>query len=95
MTFACDLTGKGAQSGNKVSHSQRKSRRVFMPNIQHVALLSDALGRRVPLRIAASTLRTVEHNGGLDSYLIGTSNLKLTPKAVKLKKQVQAAKSAA
>ena len=95
MTFACDLTGKGAQSGNKVSHSHRKSRRVFMPNIQHVSLLSDVLGRRVPLRIAASTLRTVEHNGGLDAYLIGTSNLKLTPKAVKLKKQVQAAKNAA
>lgn len=91
MARRCEITGKGVLTGNNVSHSQRKTRRRFMPNVQSVTLLSDVLGRGFSLRVATSTLRTVEHNGGLDSYLLTTSNTKLTEKAVAIKKLVKAA----
>ncbi len=98
MSKRCDLTGTGIQAGNNVSHSNRKTRRRFLPNLCDVSLLSEALGKTVPLRVTAHTLRSVEHNGGLDSYLLGTSNLKLTDKAKRIKRQIkkaQAEKSAA
>lgn len=91
MARRCDLTGKGMQYGNNVSHSNRKTRRRFEPNLRQVSLLSDALGKPVPMRICAHTLRSVEHNGGLDSYLLGTSNLKLTEEAQRIKRQIKKA----
>ncbi len=91
MSKRCELTGTGIQTGNNVSHSHRKTRRRFMPNIQNVSLLSEALGKTVSLKITAASLRTVEHNGGLDSFLLTTSNRKLTDEAIKIKRQIKKA----
>jgi large subunit ribosomal protein L28 len=88
MSRRCPLTGKSIQFGNNVSHSQRKTRRRFNPNMQQVSVISEALGQTVRIKLPVSTLRTIEHNGGLDNYLVATSNLKLTPEAVSLKKQI-------
>lgn len=90
MAKRCELTGVGVRSGNNVSHSKRKTRRRFLPNLHNVSLRSEALGSDVGLKITAATLRTVDHNGGLDSYLISTSNLKLTDVAKKIKKRIKA-----
>jgi large subunit ribosomal protein L28 len=70
MSRRCELTGKAVQSGNLVSHSNRKTRTRFLPNLCNVTLISDALGRSVRLRVAAAALRSVEHRGGLDAFLI-------------------------
>lgn len=94
MSRKCALTGVGPQYGNNVSHSNRKTRRRFVPNIQSVSLLSDALGRRVSLKLTVATLRTVDHNGGLDAYLLSTSDTKLTDEARRLKRQIKKAQTA-
>lgn len=91
MARKCGLTGRGVQTGNNVSHAKNRTRRRFLPNLQDVSLLSEALGQSVRMRICASTIRTVEHNGGLDAYLLGTANRKLTDEAKKLKRRVQRA----
>ncbi len=91
MSRICDLTDKKAQSGNNVSHSNRKSRRKFKVNLHRVSLFSEALGARVPLKLAASTLRTIDFKGGLDSFLVNTKNNKLSGNAIKLKKKIQKA----
>ena len=91
MARKCDLTGVGPMSGNNVSHSNRKTRRRFVPNLQAVSLLSDALGRSVSLRLTTATLRTVDHNGGLDAYLTSTADSKLTAEARTLKRQIKKA----
>ena len=70
MSRRCELTGKAVQSGNLVSHSNRKTRTRFLPNLCNVTLISDALGRSIRLRVAAAALRSVEHRGGLDAFLI-------------------------
>ncbi|PCI41297.1 MAG: 50S ribosomal protein L28 [Rhodospirillaceae bacterium] len=88
MARKCALTGRGVQSGNNVSHANNRTRRRFLPNLQDTSLMSDALGHTVPLRVCVRTIRTVEHNGGLDAYLLNTSNLKLTDEAKKLKRRV-------
>lgn len=89
MARRCEITGVGAQSGNLVSHSNHKTKTSFRPNLQRVSLMSDVLGVRVPLRITAATLRSIEHNGGLDQYLINHSSRKLTEYAGKLKRQIE------
>jgi large subunit ribosomal protein L28 len=94
MARRCALTGKNPQAGNNVSHSQRKTRRRFLPNVQNVTLRSDLLKRSVSLKVTASTLRTVEHNGGLDAYLLNTSSRKLTEEAIKLQRRVRKAATA-
>lgn len=94
MARRCALTGVGVQSGNNVSHANNRTRRRFLPNVQHVSLASDILGADVPLKVTVATLRTVEHNGGLDSYLLGTSNLKLTTEARAIKRRIMRAKKA-
>ncbi len=91
MSRHCELTGVGVMTGNRVSHSNRKTRRRFLPNLQEVTLLSDALGRKVPLRITAATLRSVEHNGGLDGFLLTTADSKLTCDAQTLKRRIRKA----
>lgn len=78
-------------TGNNVSHANNKTRRRFLPNVQDVSLLSDALGNKVSLKVTAATLRTVEHNGGLDNYLLTTSNTKLTEQAQTLKRRIKRA----
>lgn len=89
MAKRCSITGTGSQYGNNVSHSNRKSRTRFMPNLQHVSLVSEILGSMVPLRLTAATLRSIEHNGGLDAYLLSHSSTKMTPEAAKLKRQIK------
>jgi large subunit ribosomal protein L28 len=88
MTKKCAITGKGVQTGNNVSHSNRKSRRRFMPNVQNVTLTSDILGQSIKMRVTASTLRTIDHNGGLDGFLLKTHSSKLSEEARKLKKRI-------
>ena len=94
MSKKCALTGVGPMYGNNVSHSNRKTRRRFVPNIQVVSLLSDALNRKVTLRLTVATLRTVDHNGGLDAYLLGTAARKLTDEGRTLRRQIKKALAA-
>jgi large subunit ribosomal protein L28 len=94
MARRCAFTGKGVQSGNNVSHANNKTRRRFLPNIQETALYSDALGRMVRVKISTRAIRTVEHNGGLDAFLLGTADAKLDPEAVRLKKRIAKAAAA-
>ena len=89
MSRKCDLTGIGAQTGNKVSHSNHKTKKKFRPNLQNVSFVSDALGRSVSMRVTAATIRTVDHNGGLDKFLTTTADGKLTADAVRLKRQIK------
>lgn len=88
MSRICELTGKGRLVGNNVSHANNRTKRVFLPNLQNVTLLSDALERGVRFRVSTSGLRSVEHNGGLDAWLMKTSDNKLSPRARKVKKEV-------
>ena len=88
MSRRCELTGKAVQSGNKVSHSNRKTRTRFLPNLCQVTLISDTLGRSVRLRVAAAALRSVEHRGGLDNYLVKQSDSDLSSGAVTLKREI-------
>ena len=90
MARRCDVTGKGVQTGNNVSHAHNKTRRRYLPNVQKMTLFSDAIGK-VPLKITADALRSIEHKGGLDSYLLNTSNLKLAPEALRLKNRIKKA----
>jgi large subunit ribosomal protein L28 len=91
MARRCPLTGKGIQSGHNVSHANNKTKRRFMPNLQVTSLLSDALGRPVRLRVSTRGLRTIEHNGGIDAYLLGVSNSRLSDDARRLKKRIEKA----
>ena len=88
MSRRCELTGIAVQSGNKVSHSNRRTRTRFLPNLCQVTLISDALGRAVRLRIAAAALRSVEHRGGLDNFLLKARDSELSVGAVALKRQI-------
>jgi large subunit ribosomal protein L28 len=88
MARRCELTGKAVLTGNNVSHANNKSRRRFLPNLCNVTLLSDSLGQSVRLRISANALRTVEHRGGLDAFLMKASDDDLSSRARLLKKQV-------
>lgn len=92
MAKKCDISGTGVMSGNNVSHANNKTRRRFLPNLQVVSLLSDTLGKIFKLKVCSKTLRTIEHNGGLDAYLESTSNTKLTEEAKKIKNLLQKAK---
>lgn len=92
MAKRCDISGTGVMSGNNVSHANNKTRRRFLPNLQVVSLLSEKLGRIFKLKVCSKTLRSIEHNGGLDSYLESTSNTKLSDEAVKIKKTIAKSK---
>jgi len=91
MSRRCELSGKGVLTGNRVSHSNIKTRRRFLPNLNDVTLQSDALGRSFSFRIAASTLRTVDHRGGLDAFLVKADETDLSARALKVKKDVEEA----
>ncbi len=88
MSRRCELTGKGVQSGNLVSHSNRKTRTRFLPNLVNVTLVSDALARAVRLRISAAALRSVEHRGGLDAFLVKAREEELSQNARELKREI-------
>jgi large subunit ribosomal protein L28 len=88
MSRICELTGKGRQVGHNVSHANNKTKRTFLPNLQNVTLLSEALGKGVSLRVSTHGLRSVEHVGGLDNWLTKTSDEKLSIKARRLKRDV-------
>jgi large subunit ribosomal protein L28 len=88
MSRRCEITGKGVLSGNNVSHANNKTRRRFLPNLQVTSLLSDALGNAVRLRLSTRAIRTIEHNGGIDAFLLGTPNLKLTAEGLALKRRI-------
>jgi len=85
----CALSGKKVQFGNNVSHSKRRTRRGFKPNVQKVTFTSDALGCNVSIDVAARTLRTVQKKGGLDAYLIATADKDLAEEGLRLKRRVQ------
>jgi large subunit ribosomal protein L28 len=95
MSRRCELTAKAVQTGHKVSHSNRKTKRRFLPNLVNVTLESETLKRSVKLRISANALRTIEHRGGLDAFLMKASAHELGADALKLKKELQKAATAA
>ncbi len=88
MSRRCELTGKGVQVGNKVSHSNIKTKRRFLPNLCNVTLMSEALGRSVSLRISANAIKTVDHRGGLDAFLVKAKDDELSPRALEIKRQI-------
>jgi large subunit ribosomal protein L28 len=94
MSRRCDLTGKTPQTGHKVSHSNRKTKRRFLPNLLNVTMTSDSLGRAVRLRVSANALKSVDHRGGLDTFLIKAKDDELSPKARELKRQVEKKRAA-
>ncbi|WP_295806793.1 50S ribosomal protein L28 [uncultured Nitratireductor sp.] len=89
MSRACELTGKAVMTGNNVSHANNKTRRRFLPNLCHVTLQSETLGQNVRLRVSANALRTVEHRGGLDAFLVKAKIGELSQRARLLKKQIE------
>ena len=95
MPRRCELTGKAVQTGNLVSHSNHKTRTRFLPNLCNVTLMSDVLQRKVRMRVSASALRTVEHRGGLDAFLLKASDAGLSRGALAVKREVAKKKLAA
>jgi large subunit ribosomal protein L28 len=95
MSRRCELTGKGPMSGNNVSHANNKTKRRFLPNLNDVSLMSETLGRTVKLKISAAALRTVDHRGGLDAFLAKAKDADLSPKALKVKREIAKAQAAA
>lgn len=94
MSRVCELTGKRVMTGNNVSHAHNRTRRRFLPNLTKATLISDALGRSVTLRISTHALRSVEHNNGLDNFLIKARDTDLSANALRLKKEVKKAQAA-
>ncbi|MEM9223408.1 MAG: 50S ribosomal protein L28 [Pseudomonadota bacterium] len=94
MARRCELTGKGVLVGNNVSHANNKTKRRFLPNLVDVTLISDSLNRKVKMRIAASALRTVEHRGGLDKFLLEAKDGDLSDRMLRVKREVVAARDA-
>ncbi len=95
MSRVCELTGKGPAVGNNVSHANNRTRRRFLPNLNDVTLMSETLGRTVKLKICAAALRTVDHRGGLDNFLDKARDGELSPRALKVKKDIAKARAAA
>jgi large subunit ribosomal protein L28 len=95
MSRRCDLTGKGALVGHKVSHSNRKTKRRFLPNLLNVTLMSEALGRSVRMRVTAHAFKTIDHRGGLDAFLLKAKDEELSPKALELKRELRKKRAAA
>ena len=89
MSRRCELTGKGVQTGNNVSHAKNRTRRRFLPNLNQVTLASDALGESFRLRVSANALRSVEHRGGLDAFLLKQADGDLSLKAQRIKRRLK------
>lgn len=88
MSRVCEFSGKRPMAGNNVSHANNKTKRRFLPNLNEVTLTSDALSRSFRFRISAAALRTVDHRGGLDSFMAKAKDTELSPKALKVKKNI-------
>jgi large subunit ribosomal protein L28 len=88
MSRICELTGKGRQVGNNVSHANNKTKKTFLPNLQNVTLLSESLGKGVKLRVSTNGLRSVEHVGGLDNWLAKSGEDSLSLRARRLKREI-------
>ena len=95
MSRRCELTGKGVMTGNNVSHAKNRTRRRFLPNLNNVSLVSEALGRSFKFKISASALRSVDRKGGLDSFLLKAKEDQLSTSALKVKKDLNKALSTA
>jgi large subunit ribosomal protein L28 len=93
MSRRCEITGKGVLTGNNVSHANNKTRRRYLPNLQEAAMLSDVLGHTVRMRLSTRAIRTVEHNGGIDAFLLGTPDRNLAPEALVMKRRIERAKA--
>jgi large subunit ribosomal protein L28 len=93
MSRRCEITGKGVLSGNNVSHANNKSRRRFLPNLQMTSLLSDILREPIRMRLSTHAIRTVEHNGGIDAFLLNTNNSKLTAEGRAAKRRIERARA--
>ena len=91
MSRRCSITGKGVLAGNNVSHAHNKTRRRFLPHVQHTSMHSEALSQSVRLKLSTRAIRTIEKNGGLDAYLQSTPNKKLTEEGQLLKRRIQKA----
>ncbi len=91
MARKCEITGKGVQVGHNVSHANNKTKRRYLPNLQVTSVLSDALGMPVRLRISTNGIRTIEHNGGIDAFVLSTPDSKLSPEIRRLKRRVERA----
>jgi large subunit ribosomal protein L28 len=89
MSRRCELTAKSPQVGHKVSHSNIKTKRRFLPNLCNVTMISDSLGRSVRLRVSTNALKTVDHRGGLDAFLLKAKASELSPRALDLKRQIE------
>jgi large subunit ribosomal protein L28 len=88
MSRRCDLTGKAPLTGHKVSHSNRKTKRRFLPNLCNVSVMSDALGRTIKLRVSANALKTIDHRGGLDAFLAKAKDDELSQHALEIKREI-------
>lgn len=95
MSRRCDLTAKGAQVGHKVSHSNIKTKRRFLANLQNVTMISDTLGRSVRLRVSTNAVKSVDHVGGLDAFLLKAKTENLSVRAREIKRQIEKKKAAA
>jgi large subunit ribosomal protein L28 len=93
MARRCAVTGKGVLTGNNVSHANNKTRRRYLPNLQDSSFFSDILGAPVRMRLSVNGIRTVEHNGGLDAFLLGTPDRRLPAEAITLKRRLEKAKA--
>ena len=89
MARRCELTGKGVQAGNNVSHANNKSRRRFLPNLCNVHLMSDTLGQSFAMRVCTRALKSVEHRGGLDAFLAKSKDIELSSKVLKIKRLIE------
>ena len=93
MARRCGITGKGVLTGNNVSHANNKTRRRFLPNLQETSFFSDVLATSVRIRLSTNGIRTIEHNGGLDAFLLGTPDRKLPQGALVLKRRIARAQA--
>ena len=93
MARRCAVTGKGVLTGNNVSHANNKTRRRYLPNLQETSLFSDILGALIRMRLSVNGIRTVEHNGGLDAFLLGTPDRRLPAEAITLKRRLEKAQA--
>jgi len=93
MSRRCQITGKGVLTGNNVSHANNRTRRRFLPNLQETSLLSDILGAPVRMRLSTRGIRTIEHNGGIDAYLLGTPDTRLSIEAKAVKRRLLRARA--
>ena len=88
MSRVCELSGKRVMTGNNVSHANNRTKRKFLPNLQNVKFYSQNLNQFFTLKITVRTMKSVEKNGGFDSYLLKTNNRNLAPEALKIKRSI-------